>query len=119
MNAGNSATISMSDDQPKRVIGRPFQPGQSGNPAGRPKSRPFKDALQRALKAAESDTDLLDKVAFALVAKAHEGDVPAIKEIADRLDGKVTQTIAGDDENPLKLIHQITRVITNPGNSDS
>lgn len=24
-------------EQQKRVIGRPFQPGQSGNPAGRPK----------------------------------------------------------------------------------
>ena len=86
------------------MVGRPFQPGQSGNPAGRPKTKPFREALQRALKAAESDSEMLDKVALALVAKAYEGDVPAIKEIADRLDGKVTQPIAGDgDGEPITL----------------
>jgi hypothetical protein len=37
-------------------------------------------------------------VANALVAKAREGDVSAIKEIADRLDGKVTQPLGGDEE---------------------
>lgn len=109
----------MSDEEPKRVIGRPFQPGQSGNPNGRPKSRPFKDALERALKAAGADKDLLDSVAAALVAKASDGDVPAIKEIADRLDGKVTQPIGGDEDNPLNVIHKIARVITNPGNPNS
>ena len=82
----------------ERVIGRPFQPGQSGNPAGRPKSKPFKDALQKALKAAEGDKDLLEAVATALVGKAMMGDVPAIKELADRMDGKVSQPIEGDED---------------------
>ena len=96
----------MSDDtEPKRVIGRPFQPGQSGNPNGRPKSKPFKNALQEALKAAGDDEDMLNAVALALVKKAKEGDVPAIKELADRLDGKVTQPIGGDDDAPpVKMI---------------
>ena len=109
----------MSEEQPKKVIGRPFQPGQSGNPAGRPKSKPFKKALYEALKAADDDSKMLKKVALALVAKAQDGDVPAIKEIADRLDGKVTQPIGGDEDNPLNLVHQIVRVIKNPGNTDS
>jgi len=81
------------------MVGRPFQPGQSGNPNGRPKSKPFKDALQRALKAAGDDKDALEMVATALVSKACMGDVPAIKELADRMDGKVTQPIGGDEES--------------------
>jgi hypothetical protein len=80
------------------MVGRPFQPGQSGNPNGRPKSKPFKDAIQRALKEAEGDEDMLNAVALALVKKAKEGDVPAIKELADRLDGKVTQPVSGDED---------------------
>lgn len=87
------------------MVGKPFQPGQSGNPNGRPKSKPFKEAIQKALKEAGEDKDQLKLVAVALVAKAMDGDVPAIKELADRLDGKVTQPIGGDDElPPVKMI---------------
>ena len=51
-------------------------------------------------------------VARALVEAALQGDVSAIKEINDRVDGKVPQTIAGDPDNPLVIgtvIHQIVR----------
>jgi hypothetical protein len=41
---------------------------------------------------------MLNAVALALVKKAKEGDVPAIKELADRLDGKVTQPVSGDED---------------------
>lgn len=46
----------------------------------------------------------LRRVAYALVAKAMEGDVAAIKEIHDRIDGKVPQatTIEGG-ETALKV----------------
>jgi len=100
------------------MVGRPFQPGQSGNPAGRPKSKPFKEALERALKAASGDKDALEACADALVSKSMMGDVPAIKELADRLDGKVTQLIGGDDEAPIK-IQRIETVIVDPKSGDS
>jgi hypothetical protein len=112
----------MNDEtEPKRVIGRPFQPGQSGNPNGRPKSKPFKRALSEALKAAEDDSDILKAVALALVAKAKDGDVPAIKEIADRLDGKVTQPIGGDEDAGPITVQAIVRKIIDPklGSTDS
>lgn len=73
-----------------------FQPGQSGNPTGRPKERPFRDALMIALKEDEEETTptrgtKLRAVANRLVKEAISGDVAAAKEIADRVDGKVPQ----------------------------
>lgn len=81
------------------MVGRPFQPGQSGNPNGRPKSKPFREAIQRALEEAGDDKKALQAVATALVGKAMMGDVPAIKELADRMDGKVAQAIIGGEED--------------------
>ena len=85
----------------------PWQEGQSGNPAGRPKRvKPWKDALDRAIKRRqESDPHALDKLADKLLCKVDEGDTPAIKELGDRLDGKVPQSIeGGDDDNPVRLV---------------
>jgi phage I-like protein len=80
-----------------------WQPGQSGNPNGRPKSKPFKDALQRLL--AKADGQELENIAAALMAKASIGDVAAIKEVADRMDGKVPQAVIGDNEHdPISVI---------------
>lgn len=45
-----------------------------------------------------SDKTKLRSVADALVDKAMGGDVAAIKEVADRLDGKVPQAVVGDDD---------------------
>lgn len=43
------------------------------------------------------------------------GEVPAIKEIADRLDGKVAQSIVGDDDgDPIRLVSVIERRIVKP-----
>ena len=72
----------------------PWRPGQSGNPGGRPKTKPFKDALEAELKAAGDDGPSLRKIARALVEKAAAGDMQAIKELADRLDGKSMQALA-------------------------
>jgi hypothetical protein len=44
------------------------------------------------------------------VNKAVEGDVTAIKEINDRMDGKAVQPIAGADaESPVKLVIEWAR----------
>ena len=72
--------------------------------AGRPlgsvnKDKPFRDALRLEIADAEGDSRKLRKVASALLAAASEGDVAAIKELADRLDGKVAQAVVGDDEH--------------------
>ena len=71
----------------------PFEKGQSGNPGGRPKDKPFADALRMELKVAGDDHRKLRKIARALIAKAEDGDLAAIREIADRLDGKVVPAV--------------------------
>lgn len=77
---------------------------------GRPVSeKTFANMLRVALKEAhEAGGDHLRQVADALVKKAITGDVPAIKEIADRLDGKVPQGIIGGDEDDPAIKHEHT-----------
>lgn len=60
-------------------------------------------------------------IADALATKAMTGDIQAIKEVADRIDGKVPQAIVGDDEHDaINLIHRIERLIVDPAsNPDS
>ena len=70
--------------------------------AGRPpKEKSFANMLKIALSA-EGDTGQpkLREVAEELVNQALAGEGWAIKEIADRTDGKVPQAIVGDDDEP-------------------
>jgi len=60
-------------------------------PVGSPnRERPFNVALRMALR---GDPLLLRRIARKLTEKAEEGDLAAIREIADRLDGKPAQAI--------------------------
>lgn len=81
--------------------------------AGRPpKEKSFANMLNIAIKEAVegSDKTKLRAVADALVDKAMSGDVQAIKEVADRLDGKVAQAIVGDDEgDPINVVTKVIR----------
>lgn len=68
----------------------------------------WRDAIHRAVKRkleGKGDPQALDKLADALVAKGLEGDVSALKEIGDRLDGKPKQQIehSGEDGGPLQV----------------
>ena len=53
-------------------------------------------------RGAVAKAEALDAIAEKLLDLAGEGDIQALKELGDRLDGKPTQTIAGDAENPLQ-----------------
>jgi hypothetical protein len=84
-----------------------FQPGQSGNPGGRPKTKPFKDALMMEALAAERGEDCYAKrgsLRWNARQLLEMGEVASIKEIADRLDGKVTQGISGPDGGPIQTV---------------
>ena len=77
----------------------------AGNANSGPKrEKPFRDALLMELKAAGEDHKTLRRIARAVISRAEEGEIQAIKEIADRLDGKVPQGIEnGDPDQPFKM----------------
>ena len=54
--------------------------------------------------AIQEDYKRIHKVAEALFKKAEEGDVSAIKELGDRIDGKSQQTISGDSDAPITIV---------------
>jgi hypothetical protein len=64
----------------------------------------FANALKAALEEYESDKvkrgEALREIAKGLVQDALSGDATARREVADRLDGKPAQIIAGDNELP-------------------
>lgn len=90
--------------------------------AGRPPSeKTFANMLRIAINEAHvSGGNKLRAVADALVEKAMSGDVPAIREIGDRLDGKVPQGIigGGEDDAPL-LVSVIERRIVRANTKES
>lgn len=70
----------------------PWKPGQSGNPSGRPKKKPITEAYEALL----NDPQAAKEIALAMfdVIKARgKGTAQAAKELADRVEGKVTDTI--------------------------
>lgn len=87
-----------------------FQPGQTGNPLGQIRAKPFREALriEEAL-AQKGEPTPAPKGTFRYIARqmlerAGEDNQTA-KEVADRIDGKVPQGIVGGDEgeDPVKL----------------
>ena len=78
------------------------------------------DAVRRAvfrrLEQAEGKPQKIERLADKLVDSALEGDIPALKEIGDRLDGKPAQAVqlGSDPDHPLP---DITFRIVDPAKS--
>lgn len=93
----------------------PYQPGESGNPGGRPKHKPFQEALRMEALAAERGEPCEARpgsLRWNARQLLEKGDVQSIKELADRMDGKVPQAVVGDDESdPINVVTQIRRII--------
>lgn len=77
--------------------------GQLGNRNA--EKRQWNAAIYRALeKRGTSRLEALDNLAEKLLAKCDEGDMSALRELGDRIDGKAAQAInvSGEDGGPLK-----------------
>ena len=90
-----------------KVIGRPWKPGESGNPNGRPpKGEAWADVANELLNSKEiditmkmadgkvkqlileSDKSFRHAVIVGMIKEAMNGNVQAAKELADRTEGK-------------------------------
>lgn len=100
-----------------------FEKGQSGNPSGRPKERPWRDAILRAIARKESKKDpkALEKLADKVVSLGLGGDMQALKEIGDRLDGKSVQqqVVTGDEEGGPVRFERIEIVVVDSPDTDA
>jgi hypothetical protein len=78
---------------------KPFQPGQSGNPGGRPKGRSLTALLRDRLDEVDEATGktIAQLVVEGWLNAARDGNVPAIKEALDRTEGKVPDKVQVDD----------------------
>ena len=85
-----------------------------GNTNARKENREWANAIRRAVKQRKR----LGPLAEALLDKAQEGDIAALKEFGDRYDGKVAQTIQGPGEDgEHTFIARIEEVIIDPKNT--
>jgi len=92
----------------KRVVGRPFQPGQSGNPGGRPKGSVSLTTVLREVL--DEDPEVAKAMIRGGLTSAKEGNAAWAKLIFDRVDGPQTQKLEIDDMRE-KTIEEIDEEI--------
>lgn len=97
----DSAIGKAAEVQPRKATGRPFKPGASGNPRGRPpKGETWAEVIRMKMGREEKG-----KVITAIYNAACKGDVSAAKWLADRADGLQTQKVEiGREERIAKLM---------------
>lgn len=93
---------------PSRTAGlKPYKPGQSGNPGGRPPDT-LTPLLREYLNA--NDEAEKKKIVNTLLSLAKLTGVPgqasALKEIFDRIDGKVPDTHKIESDVPISIIYK-------------
>jgi hypothetical protein len=80
-------------------------PVPSRGPAGKPVTRALIAALDESAPGAEAPN--LARVVASLIARAIDGDLAAIREIFDRIDGKAQTAASGaGSEEPRQVVFQ-------------
>ncbi len=118
----------MHPDDPRRknLRPKPFPPGVSGNPAGRPPGIKDRGTILRRYLAlqykdkhnaskpqpfgadAETPMTVEEMIELSILRKALSGDVTAYKEIKDTLFGKNPDIVVGDPERPVHTKNETT-----------
>lgn len=89
----------------------PFQPGQSGNPAGRGKDKLIRQQMIAEMndRAKGKDVKGMRRMVRKVWNLAEEGERWAVEFVRDTIDGKPAQqlTHSGDEDKPLELVFRI------------
>jgi Family of unknown function (DUF5681) len=80
---------------PGGITGKGFIPGQSGNPGGRPKKKPVTEIYEELLADPEVRHAIKEAIRGRLMSTRMVGSLEA-KEMADRVEGKVSQPLEGE-----------------------
>jgi len=93
----------MDIEERKQLAAKRSSEVNKGNKNSSKINRLLGDTLKRKL--IQDEAKRANKVVDALLTKAEDGDVHAIKEVLDRSDGKVQQDtkISGDSDEPLMI----------------
>jgi len=93
----------MDIEERKELAAKRSSEVNKGNTNSSKINRLLGDTLKRKL--IQDEAKRANKVVDALLTKAEDGDVHAIKEVLDRSDGKVQQDtkISGDSDEPLMI----------------
>ena len=91
-----------------------------GAPAGNTNSskdnRLWANTIRRAI--VQGDAERLRRIAEKLLAMAEDGDLQAMREIGDRLDGKPSQALDLGSDPDRPVISKVVREIVRPPNPD-
>lgn len=82
----------------KKSWGRPFPKGQSGNPGGRPSIKPITEML-REYAAKPTTKARIFKALDKAIDKANVATIMAIREMMDRIEGRVPTPVSLKDED--------------------
>lgn len=74
---------------------RKWVPGQSGNPGGRPKKKPITEMYERILNNPEH-LAAIEQATVNALKKGNMAFVLQLREVTDRIEGKVMQPIEAD-----------------------
>src|SRR5215472_17363919 len=86
-------------------------------PRGQQRDKPYREALRMELAAAGDNMKKLREIARVHIARCEAGDMQAIKDLADRLDGRPAQMLEFNDpdSNPIKkVVREIVHTYQDP-----
>lgn len=99
----------LSEAQKETLKANAFPPGNNANPGGRPKTSVFRTAFLKVLdKPIPGDSEgrtYADAIAEKMVTEAVKGKIDAVRELADRVDGKPVQALThgGEGGGPIPV----------------
>jgi hypothetical protein len=96
MDPVSKAIAANSTKTARKVPGRPFKKGQSGNPSGRPKKRPITEIYQEILELTKNK-DLIRKTILGVLKSKRMASILMLREMAERVEGKVPDELQVTD----------------------